>query len=91
VDGQKIFSPQHSLGDLQWRVDDMVDGVLETRDNPIEDHIVELRHCGGDVGEAGGEVAELAGLQVHAVVVAEGQWPEASCFGSNDQPGPTAS
>ena len=43
----------------------------------VEDHVVELGHRGGDVGEACGEVAELAGLQVHAAMVAEGQRAEA--------------
>ena len=34
---------------------------------------------------------ELPELQVHTVIVAEGQRPEPSYFGSNDHPGPTGS
>jgi hypothetical protein len=59
---------------------------------PVEDHaFVELGHRGGDVWEACDEFAELRGLQVHTVIVAEGQRPEPSYFGSNDHPGPTGS
>ena len=42
----------------------------------VEDDVVEPGDRGGDVGEPCGEVAQLAGLQVHAVPVAEGQRPE---------------
>jgi hypothetical protein len=41
--------------------------------------------------EACDEVADPPGLQEHTVIVAEGQRPEPSYFGSNDHPGPTGS
>jgi hypothetical protein len=41
--------------------------------------------------EACDEVAYPPGLQEHTVIVAEGQRPEPSYFGSNDHPGPTGS
>ena len=41
----------------------------------VEDDIFEPGDRGGNLGEPCSEVAQLAGLQVHAVVVAKGQRP----------------
>jgi hypothetical protein len=50
-------------------------GDLDDELRRCEHHVVELGHRGGDVRQACGEGAELAGLQVPTLAVAEGQRP----------------
>jgi hypothetical protein len=58
---------------------------------PVEDHVVELGHRGGDLGEARGEVAELPGRRCTPCRSRKASALNPSYFGSNDHPGLTGS